>query len=159
MTCAIICGILGLGIFALGSADAFRPWGVRYQVTDIERSIAFYTQVLGFTLELKAGTAFAQVSNAHLKLLLSGPGSSGARPMPDGREQTSGGWNRIVLQVNDLPAHVEELRRAGVTFRNQIETGPGGSQIQIEDPDGNPIEFFEPGAKPGGTPDKDQTRT
>jgi glyoxylase I family protein len=123
---------------------AFQFWGVRYQVTDVERSVEFYTKGLGFTLELRQGTAFAKVSNGELALLLSGDGSSGARPLPDGRKQTPGGWNRVVLRVEDLPARVEELKKAGVRFRNEIEAGPGGRQIQIEDPDGNPIELFEP---------------
>jgi glyoxylase I family protein len=116
---------------------------IRYLVKDVDRSIAFYTRHLGFTLELHAGPAFASVSRAGLTLLLSGPGSSGARPMPDGRAQQPGGWNRILLDVEDLPSRVAQLKTAGLTFRNQIETGVGGRQIQVEDPDGNPIELFE----------------
>lgn len=127
---------------------ALQFWGVRYQITDLDRSVEFYTKVLGFTLEHRQGTAFAKVSIGGLPILLSGEGSSGARPLPDGRKQTPGGWNRIVLRVEDLPARVEELKKAGVRFRNEIEVGPGGRQIQIEDPDGNPIELFEP-ASPG----------
>ena len=88
--------------------------------------------------------AFAQVSIGHLKLILSGPGASGSRVMPDGRRQEPGGWNRIVLQVRDLPARTAELRLGGLHFRNEMEVGPGGRQIQLEDPDGNPIELFEP---------------
>ena len=80
----------------------------------------------------------------NLKLILSGPGASGSRPMPDGRQQEPGGWNRIILQVKDLPARIEALKKAGVHFRNEMEVGPGGKQIQLEDPDGNPIELFEP---------------
>jgi glyoxylase I family protein len=119
-------------------------WGVRYQVTDVQQAIAFYTQTLGFKLDMQNLPAFGQVSIGGLKLVLSGPGASGSRPMPDGRQQEAGGWNRVLLQVHDLPACIAELTRAGVRFRNQMETGPGGKQIQIEDPDGNPIELFEP---------------
>lgn len=119
-------------------------WGVRYQVKDVSRSVAFYTGQLGLSLDLQALPAFAQVSIGNLKLILSGPGASGSRPMPDGRTQEPGGWNRVVLQVNDLPARIQVLKEAGVRFRNQMEVGPGGRQIQIEDPDGNPIELFEP---------------
>ena len=118
--------------------------GVRYQVEDVERSIAFYTSQLGFKLDQKHPPAFAQVSIPDLELILSGPGASGSRPMPDGHAQESGGWNRIILQVADLPARIEELKKAGLHFRNRMETGPGGKQIQLEDPDGNPIELFEP---------------
>jgi glyoxylase I family protein len=118
--------------------------GVRYQVKDVNRSIAFYTQRLGFKLDQQHLPAFAQVSVGDLKLILSGPGASGSRPMPDGGDQQPGGWNRIVLQVQDLPSCVEALRSAGAHFRNEIESGPGGRQVQLEDPDGNPIELFEP---------------
>jgi glyoxylase I family protein len=110
----------------------------------VARAIAFYTTHLGFTLDLHQGTAFAKVSCDGLSILLSGPGSSGARPLPDGTHQQPGGWNRIVLRVDDLEARVEALKQVGVRFRNTIERGPGGKQIQIEDPDGNPIELFEP---------------
>jgi glyoxylase I family protein len=119
-------------------------WGVRYQVKDVSRSIAFYTEQLGFKLDLKNLPAFGQVSVGDFKLILSGPGASGSRAMPDGRHQEPGGWNRVILQVADLPAQIEELKKAGLHFRNQMETGPGGKQIQLEDPDGNPIELFEP---------------
>ena len=119
-------------------------WGVRYQVKDVQRSIAFYTQVLGFNVDQQNLPAFGQVSIGSLKLILSGPGASGSRLMPDGRQQEPGGWNRIVLQVEDLPACIAELKNKGVTFRNEMEAGPGGKQIQVEDPDGNPIELFEP---------------
>jgi glyoxylase I family protein len=119
-------------------------WGVRYQVKEVSRSIAFYTQRLGFKLDLKNLPAFAQVSVNGLKLILSGPGASGSRPMPDGRNQEPGGWNRVILHVGDLPARIEALKKAGLHFRNQMEVGPGGKQIQLEDPDGNPIELFEP---------------
>src|SRR5215213_183426 len=119
-------------------------WGVRYQVKDVQRSIAFYTQVLGFNLDHQNLPAFGQVSLNNLKLILSGPGASGSRPMPDGRQQEPGGWNRLVLQVDDLPARIADLKQKGVSFRNELEAGPGGKQIQIEDPDGNPLELFEP---------------
>ena len=119
-------------------------WGVRYQVKDVSRSIAFYSQQLGFKLDQKHLPAFAQVSINGLKLILSGPGASGSRPMPDGRQQEPGGWNRVLLQVDDLASHVDELKKAGLHFRNNLEVGPGGKQIQLEDPDGNPIELFEP---------------
>ncbi len=120
-------------------------WGVRYQVKDVSRSVAFYTQHLGMKLDHQVLPAFAQVSVGNLKLLLSSAGASGSRPMPDGRQQEPGGWNRVVLQVADLAALVEQLKSTGLTFRNQMEVGPGGRQIQLEDPDGNPIELFEPG--------------
>ena len=119
-------------------------WGVRYQVQDVSRSIAFYTRQLGFQLDQKHLPAFAQVSIGNFRLILSGPGASGSRPMPDGHEQSPGGWNRVMLQVPDLPAAIEVLKKAGLHFRNQMEAGPGGKQIQLEDPDGNPIELFEP---------------
>jgi len=117
---------------------------VRYQVADVDRAIAFYAHHLGFKLDQQAGSAFAAVSRGGLRLILSGPGSSGSRPMPDGRAQEPGGWNRIVLYVDDLSALMTTLRTAGVRFRNDVEVGPGGSQVQIEDPDGNPIELHEP---------------
>ena len=119
-------------------------WGVRYQVKDVQRSITFYTQMLGFHLDHQTLPAFGQVSIGNLKLILSGPGASGSRPMADGRQQEPGGWNRIVLQVEDLPARIADLKEKGVNFRNEMEAGPGGKQIQVEDQDGNPIELFEP---------------
>jgi len=122
-------------------------WGIRYQVKDVHRAIAFYTEMLGFQLDMKALPAFGQVSIPGLKLILSGPGASGSRPMPDGRQQESGGWNRVILQVQDLPARISALKKAGLRFRNDMEAGPGGRQVQVEDPDGNPIELFEPGAR------------
>jgi glyoxylase I family protein len=122
-------------------------WGVRYQVKDVPRAVEFYTRVLGFTLDFQNLPAFGQVSIANLKLILSGPGASGSRPMPDGHEQQPGGWNRVILHVKNLPERIDELRNAGVRFRNQLEAGPGGKQIQIEDPDGNPVELFEPAAR------------
>jgi glyoxylase I family protein len=127
-----------------GQSFVLSLWGVRYQVKDVARSIDFYTQKLGFHLDHKALPAFAQVSSGALKLFLSGPGASGSRAMPDGHAQEPGGWNRVVLQVADLPSRIENLRKSGLHFRNQIESGPGGKQILLEDPDGNPIELFEP---------------
>lgn len=118
--------------------------GVRYQVRDVARSVAFYTERLGFSLQHQQLPAFASVSLGDAQILLSGPGASGSRPMPDGRPQAPGGWNRVVLKVSDLPRVIDEFRTAGLRFRNDMETGPGGRQIQIEDPDGNPIELFEP---------------
>ncbi len=119
-------------------------WGVRYQVKNVQRSIDFYTLMLGFNLDMRSLPAFGQVSLGNLKLILSGPGASGSRPMPDGRQQEPGGWNRIVLQVGDLPARTDELKKKGMNFRNEMEVGPDGKQIQLEDPDRNPIELFEP---------------
>jgi glyoxylase I family protein len=118
--------------------------GVRYQTTDVRRAVDFYTQHLGFTLEHQQLPAFATVSFGGFKLLLSGPGASGSRPMPDGQRQEPGGWNRIVLQVTDVDREIERLKKAEVKFRNEMETGPAGRQVQLEDPDGNPIELFEP---------------
>lgn len=117
---------------------------VRYQTPDVKRAIEFYSHQLGFTVEMTVGSAFAAVSLGNLRLILSGPGSSGARPMPDGREQAPGGWNRILIYVDDLAERIKTLGAAGVPFRNTIESGPGGSQILIEDPDGNPIELHQP---------------
>jgi glyoxylase I family protein len=122
----------------------FRAVAIRYQVKNVDTSVAFYTENLGFKLELKGGMAFAKVSSGNFLLWLSGPGSSGSRPLPDGRKQEPGGWNRLALEVDDLPTCVATLKKAGVRFRNEIEIGPGGKQIQLEDPDGNPIELFEP---------------
>lgn len=119
-------------------------WGVRYQVKDVARSVAFYTEQLGFELDHEKLPAFAQVSVGGLKLMLSGPGASGSRSIPDGRKQEPGGWNRVILRVNDLASEIEVMKKAGLRFRNEMEVGPGGKQIQIEDPDGNPIELFEP---------------
>ena len=118
--------------------------GIRYQAKDVARSVAFYTQHLGFTLEHQQLPAFASVSLGDVQMLLSGPGASGSRPMPNGQSQEPGGWNRVVLRISDLPAYIAALKSAGLRFRNELETGPGGRQIQIEDPDGNPIELFEP---------------
>jgi glyoxylase I family protein len=127
-----------------GQSFVLGLWGVRYQVKDVSRSVAFYTKQLGFKLDQQNLPAFAQVSVGNLKLILSGPGASGSRAMPDGRQQEPGGWNRVLLQVSDLPSVIETLKKAGLHFRNELEAGPGGKQIQLEDPDGNPIELFEP---------------
>jgi glyoxylase I family protein len=121
----------------------FSLHGVRYQVADVARPAAFYTNHLGFKLEHEQLPAFASVSLGDFRLLLSGPGASGSRPLPGAVSQKPGGWNRVVLGVSNLPAQIDALRNAGVKFRNQIEVGPGGRQIQLEDPDGNPIELFE----------------
>ena len=118
--------------------------GVRYQVKDVSRSVDFYIRQLGFQLDMEHLPAFAQVSVGDLKLILSGPGASGSRTMPDGHKQEPGGWNRVVLQVNDLENRIETLKKAGLSFRNEMESGPGGKQIQLQDPDGNPLELFEP---------------
>jgi catechol 2,3-dioxygenase-like lactoylglutathione lyase family enzyme len=118
---------------------------VRYLVDDVDAAVAFYTSHLGFALEQQMGPAFALVSRGDLTLWLSGPQSSAARPMPDGSRPDPGGWNRLVLQVDDLEAEVERLRQAGLAFRNEIVTGPGGKQILLEDNAGNPIELFQPG--------------
>src|SRR5678815_2179268 len=119
-------------------------WGVRYQVKDVGRSVGFYTQQLGFKLDHQNLPAFGQVSAGNLKLILSGPGASGSRALPDGRQQEPGGWNRVILEVDNLPARIETLKKSGLRLRNEMEVGPGGKQIQLEDPDGNPIELFEP---------------
>jgi glyoxylase I family protein len=121
--------------------------GVRYQVTDVSRAVAFYVDELGFTLKHQQLPAFANVALGPLHLLLSGPGASGSRPLPDGRRQAPGGWNRIVVRVHDLPAVIARLEQSGLRLRNQMEEGPGGRQIQLEDPDGNPVELFEPAAR------------
>jgi catechol 2,3-dioxygenase-like lactoylglutathione lyase family enzyme len=114
---------------------------VRYQSSDVERSVAFYTGQLGFELVQRSGP-IAAVSRGALNILISGPDSSGSRPMPDGRRQEPGGWNRIVLYVEDLDTMVSKLSDSA-TFRNDVVVGPGGKQVQIEDPDGNPIELHE----------------
>jgi catechol 2,3-dioxygenase-like lactoylglutathione lyase family enzyme len=119
---------------------------VRYIVDNVEAAIAFYTTHLGFNLQMSTLPAFADVRRGDLRLLLSGPTSSGGRPLPDGRRPVPGGWNRIHLIVEDLAGEVERLRKAGLSFRSDIVTGPGGSQIVLDDPDGNPVELFQPAA-------------
>ncbi len=117
---------------------------VRYMVDDVEAAVHFYTEHLGFTLRMSAAPAFADVVRGNLRLLLSGPRSSAGRPMPDGAVPSPGGWNRIHLIVDDIGAEVGRLRAAGVKLRNDIVSGPGGRQIVLEDPAGNPIELFQP---------------
>jgi glyoxylase I family protein len=124
-----------------------RVHGVRYQSKDVARAAEFYTTYLGFTLEHQQLPAFASIALGEAKILLSGPQASGSRPLSNGQSQEPGGSNRVVLRVRDLIAFIDQLKRAGIHFRNQMEIGPGGKQIQIEDPDGNPIELFEPGEK------------
>jgi catechol 2,3-dioxygenase-like lactoylglutathione lyase family enzyme len=117
---------------------------VRYIVDDVDAAIAFYVDELGFTLDQQMGPAFARVQRGDLQLWLSGPLSSAARPMPDGQQPVAGGWNRLVVEVDDIAEVSNRLRAAGIRFRNEIVTGPGGQQILLEDPAGNPIELFQP---------------
>lgn len=118
---------------------------IRYMVNDVDKAVEFYTQLLGFALDERRGPAFAIVSNADLKLWISGPETSAARAMPDGRVPQPGGWNRLALEVDDIQTLVNKLKRAGAVFRNEIISGPGGSQVLVEDPSGNPIELFQAG--------------
>src|SRR4051795_4201733 len=120
---------------------------VRYLVDDVQEAVDFYTTHLGFSLLSSAVPAFADVVRGQLRLLLSGPASSAGRAMPDGRRPGPGGWNRIHLIVDDIDAEVERLRPAGVVFRSDVVTGPGGKQIVFDDPSGNPIELFQPAAR------------
>ena len=126
------------------AAPVFTVHGVRYQTRDVSRAVSFYTEQLAFELKHQQGAAFAAVRCGDVDVLLSGPSSSGARPLPDGQQQEPGGWNRLVLAVTDLAATVDALRARGVRFRSEIISGPGGRQIQLLDPDDNPIELFEP---------------
>ena len=126
------------GIFSPSTSAAV----VRYQVQDVDRAVAFYTRHLGFRVTQRSGPV-AVVSRGDLHLLFSGPASSGSRPMPDGRRQEPGGWNRVVLYVESLDSIIPTLTGAGVRFRNEVEVGPGGKQILVDDPDGNPIELHE----------------
>ena len=119
---------------------------VRYMVDDVDEAIDFYTRQFGFELGYNASPAFAEVTRGRLRLLLAGPKSSAARPMPDGRTPEPGGWNRIHFVVQDIDAEVARLRAAGLSFRNEIIKGPGGRQILLDDPSGNPIELFQPAA-------------
>ena len=120
---------------------------VRYMVDDVEEAIDFYVRHLGFTVRHRALPAFADLVRGRLRLLLAGPESSAGRPMPDGRKPGPGGWNRIHLIVDDIAAEVERLRSSGVSFRNDIVSGPGGQQILLDDPSANPIEVFQPAAQ------------
>jgi catechol 2,3-dioxygenase-like lactoylglutathione lyase family enzyme len=120
---------------------------VRYMVDDIPAAVDFYTRHLGFGLLTNAAPAFADVKRGNLRLLLSGEKSSAGRPMPDGRKPGPGGWNRIHLLVENIDAEVERLRAAGVTFRNDVLSGPGGKQVLLEDPSGNPVELFQPAGR------------
>ena len=126
-----------------GAEAAFHLHGVRYQVTDVGRAVAFYTQRLGFQVVQRPGPVLAIIARGDLHLILSGPAASGSRPMPDGRKQEPGGWNRIVLYVENLDATMTSLQAVEARFRNQVEVGPGGKQVQVDDPDGNPIELHE----------------
>jgi len=117
---------------------------IRYLVMDVDTAIAFYTEALQFRLEERWGPAFAILAKENLRLWLSGPQSSAAQPTPDGRHPEPGGWNRIVLHVDDIESTAVKLRQSGVTFRNEILKGTGGKQVILEDPSGNPIELFEP---------------
>jgi catechol 2,3-dioxygenase-like lactoylglutathione lyase family enzyme len=120
---------------------------VRYMVDDVDAAVDFYTTHFGFTLRMSAAPAFADVVRGNLRLLLSGPKSSAGRPMPDGRTPEPGGWNRMHFIVGDIASEVERLRDAAITFRNDIISGPGGQQILLEDPAGNPIELFQPAGR------------
>ena len=120
---------------------------VRYMVDDVQEAVDFYTTHFGFEVRSSAAPAFADVVRGNLRLLLSGPKSSAGRPMPDGRTPEPGGWNRIHFLVDDIASEVERLRGAGLTFRNQIISGPGGQQILLDDPAGNPIELFQPAGR------------
>ena len=119
---------------------------VRYIVNDVDAALAFYCNHLGFELAMHPAPPFAMLSRGDLRLVLSAPNpaAGGGQPMPDGRKQASGGWNRFAIEISDLTATVEKLRKAGVRFRNDIVVGVGGKQILAEDPSGNPIELFEP---------------
>ncbi len=118
---------------------------IRYMVHDVDKAVEFYTHLLGFSLDERWGPAFAIISNADLKLWISGPETSAARAMPDGRVPQPGGWNRLVLEVDDIHSLVGKLKQAGAVFRNEIISGPGGLQVLVEDPSGNPIEIFQAG--------------
>jgi catechol 2,3-dioxygenase-like lactoylglutathione lyase family enzyme len=120
---------------------------VRYMVDDVDTAVDFYTRHLGFALRMSAAPAFADVVRGRLRLLLSGPASSAGRPMPDGATPTAGGWNRIHLIVSDIAGEVDRLRAAGLAFRNDIVSGPGGQQILLEDPAGNVVELFQPAGR------------
>ncbi|WP_236794412.1 VOC family protein [Amycolatopsis sp. GM8] len=129
------------------TADLAELVSVRYLVDDVGAAIDFYTRQLGFAVRMSAAPAFADVTRGHLRLLLSGPASSAGRAMPDGTKPGPGGWNRIHLIVGDIAAEVTRLRAAGVPFRSDIVTGPGGQQIVLDDPSGNPVELFQPAGR------------
>jgi catechol 2,3-dioxygenase-like lactoylglutathione lyase family enzyme len=116
---------------------------IRYLVRDVDQAVEFYTRHLGFTLDQRMGPAFAIVTRGDLRLWVAGPQSSAARPMPDGRVPEPGGWNRLVIEVEDIAALVTTWKAAGLRLRNEVITGPGGSQVLVEDPSGNPIELFQ----------------
>lgn len=120
---------------------------VRYMVSDVQAAVDWYVGHLGFTVQMSAAPAFASVERGAMRLLLSGEKSSAGRPMPDGRQPEPGGWNRFQLVVDDIAAEVDRLRARGVTFRNDILSGPGGSQILAEDPSGNVVELFQPAGR------------
>jgi len=115
-------------------------------VKDVRRSVEFYSRHLGFQIDHQWAPVYATLRLGPLYLLLTGPSATGSRPVRDGRVQGPGGWNRVVLRVDNLPSWIEKLKKGGVQFRNAMETGPGGRQIQLEDPDGNSVELFEPAA-------------
>ena|SRR5436190_24231230 len=133
-----------IGASINGENNRVSTINIRYMIDDVPAAIAFYTTHLGFVVDLDASPAFASVVCDGIRLLLSGKTSSGRRAMPDGREPIPGGWNRIQIQVPDLQAEVDRLRAAGLMFRNEIISGPGGSQILLDDPSGNPVELFQP---------------
>ena len=134
------------GPASAGRAADARFHGVRYQVKDVRRSAEFYSRHLGFQIDHQWLPAYATLRLGPLYLLLTGPSATGSRPVRDGRVQGPGGWNRVVLRVDNLPSWIETLKKSGVQFRNAMETGPGGRQIQLEDPDGNSVELFEAAA-------------
>lgn len=129
---------------APGRSTEARFYGVRYQVKDVKRSAEFYSRHLGFQIDHQWLPVYATLRLGPLYLLLTGPSATGARPVRDGRVQGPGGWNRVVLRVDNLPAWIDKLKETGVQFRSAMETGPGGRHIQAEDPDGNSVELFEP---------------
>jgi catechol 2,3-dioxygenase-like lactoylglutathione lyase family enzyme len=150
MNTAACRSILNWGVQLREEAMAATPAttvNVRYMVDDVDAAVAWYTKHLGFKLFSNAAPAFADVTRGSLRLLLSGPKSSAGRPMPDGARPSPGGWNRIHLIVEDLPTEVARLRAAGVEFRNDIVSGPGGSQILLQDPSGNLVELFQPACR------------
>jgi catechol 2,3-dioxygenase-like lactoylglutathione lyase family enzyme len=126
------------------------PVSVRYIVNDVDAAIAFYTEALGFKVDMHPAPGFAALSRGELRMLLNKPGAGGAgQAMPDGKSPAPGGWNRIQIEMSDLAATIEKLKARGVRFRNQIVEGNGGKQILAEDPSGNPVELFEPGRRAG----------